>query len=1054
MKPIKLTMSAFGPYAKEQVIDFTELNQQRLFLITGPTGAGKTTIFDGISYALYGESSGSGEMRTTDTLRSHFASPEDLTEVTLEFVLKSKRYVVSRKPKQYRNKARGEGQTEQKPEASLMIYSSLNPDDDEPQVVTGIGEVSDKIEQIMGVNSEQFKQIMMIPQGEFRKLLVAGSADREKVLNQLFDTAIYGLIQKQLDLKSKSCITALDELTKKKGYIINKVIPSDDEAHILNMAISNQPIDIEQVLTGLSHLTKTDTEKIGVLNSQLSEKVGELKSVFEKKSKADNMNQLIEAHEGYEKALTTALEQKDIYETEAIVIELAQKAEAIKPIENQLIQQKKIAEEKTAELGRINLELEETRSAYKKYQTQLESANSPENQKVLNDLKQTIMKYEDLIEKVELLADLNDQKYKKEVLIKQYEEGRNLAGEQLLKIKETQKAKKTSLELMADIDKKLNGLLIRIGEQKSIVESFRQVNDAIIETEKYEVILQEEKDILTQKDTAYKKADQELKQLQHDYYLNQAAILAKELVIQEPCPVCGSLDHPNPAKASTVLISKEAIDRGEEKRHIAMEAVSSASTRYEKTKERVSILEQEIEKSLTKLTTQDIVKEVISREIVSKLFDEQQGIFIELQEEAAICRKDLEQRASTEEAIRNLEQEILAVEEQLEKSQIEETKITSEHQLLLGQIQGLEKDIPVLLRNPSTLRDEIYDRKGQLENLENGFKSLQENVNHYHGLVIKLETMRNGLSQDIKHLEDDIKTVSIEFTDRIKKEGFESPEDYHHAKRERNDRLALEERQKSYQQRLVQLKQTITDSQARIQGRSYEDVAHYQESIIEIEKEQQALQERINIHKNRINNNDHVTKELKAIKVDMKAIEADYAVVGKISQVANGTYKYKITFERYVLAQILNDITNAATTRLLKMTAGRFLLRRAIDIRDGRKASGLDLEVFDQNTGQARPVTSLSGGEMFKASLSMALGLSDVVQSYSGGVQLDTMFIDEGFGTLDSESLDQAITCLIDLQKMGRTIGIISHVPELKERISAQLQVEMSNVGSKAKFVV
>ena len=1057
MKPIKLTMTAFGPYAKEQVIDFNELKDSRLFLITGPTGAGKTTIFDAISYALYGESS--GDLRTAEGLRSHFAEPEIITKVTLEFALRGKRYYIERIPKQLKKKLRGEGYTEQQPTVELLIYDNIQESTKPSKVITRGKEVDKYIETIIGLNSEQFKQIMMLPQGEFRKLLTASSQEREQVMKQLFDTQIYGIIQKKLDEENKECQRKLNELKLKKQAIIEKVKESDDEEHLLNQSIRCEYINIDNVLEGIKLLSIEDENKASEIHNQITIKEKALKETIEKKTNAQQINELINKREEIIIQLEKLMLEEGKHKEEQIEIDLANKALKIQPIQSRMIERQKEYEEKNKQYNTVIKQLNEAKIQQEKSEKLLQDETTPEKQANREELNKERIQLNNLIEKVERLTIINNQyaevEKKNNVIKNKLSENKQLLNDTI----EITEVKQNKKEELSQVEVEIGRVHFKLTEKQQVIKNLEDIKASIITLDKLKKDINTQKNKLDKKEEEYNISETNYKQLQIDYHLNQAALLAKDLEIGQPCPVCGSVEHPMLAQSITRIVKNEELEEAEKVRNNnqnnylkELEKFNDLNQRFQLSKEQLEKKIIDIDENLQKilidcLQTFDIAP--ISKNIECLEKDKEKLQKEEKKLEAAII-----ERQRIENEVKKLQEKKKQLESEKELILQEEKEAEKEASIMLGQIDTLAKDVPEKYRNKKILKQKIEEISKKINSEEKLIKQLQSKHEQSKQDVVKLEAMLQTIIESIKELEQLALTAKQDFEQAVKNYGFETIKHYQISLKTQQEIEQLVLIIKNYEKHILQIKQSLEDLNAQVNNHKYQELNIFDSIILEIEKELQRLQASLNTITNRNTDNNRTYEELNKIKIVSQTIEEKYAVIGSIASVANGRNAKNISFERYVLAYLLKDIIDAANLRLEKMTNGRYLLRRLESVEDYRKQSGLDLEVFDYYTGKARNVKTLSGGETFKASLSMALGLSDVVQSYSGGVQLDTMFIDEGFGTLDPESLDQAIDCLIDLQKMGRIIGIISHVPELKERVETRLEIEMSTLGSKAKFVV
>ncbi|MBL4933615.1 AAA family ATPase [Clostridium paridis] len=1036
MRPLKLTISAFGPYASKEVIDFNVLEGRNIFLITGPTGAGKTTIFDAISYALYGEASGTS--RTIDNLRSDFAKEEDITYVELEFSLRGKVYYVKRVPVQPKKRTT----------SAELIY----PDG---SIVTGATNVTKEVIELIRIDKNQFRQIVMLPQGEFRKLLESESKEREKIFREIFGTEEFNRIQFLLNIKKKELEEELKAINERRATNLRNINPGEDI--FLKEKIKEKELNITEILGLLDTLLvldKESLEKISQDKNNINEKLNNLR---EKYIKAQEGNLKLREKENLIKEKEVLENQKEEIVNIEKKVSLAKKALEVSFIEKDRNQKKeklaKLKEELILNTNRVKdgeieltnaakvLEIEEKKEENKKVM-QEKVAN-------LNSIKEKIVAYG---EKKKELQSLNI----------------NLAKE-----KEENEALKKKLDLnnaeILKIDEELKEALKAETLKERLESKYREINNSLKEVrelysaEDKVTKLLEEHNILAKEyskvEEEYKKSKNRYDMLDEAYKKGQAGLLASVLIEGEPCPVCGSTDHPKKAIIHEGVPSEKELKESKE----SLELINNR-------------LKEKLNKTTVVFTSIKEQRENIEgkKQNLKALFKE--GIWnlegTEALKEIAVIGKELAKEA------KNLEEKLKEVKlkisnkEKLEKGQTllsEEVEKLKKKQgeresiilNLFGRIQGeeklvksIEEEIPEELRSLESLNKSINRLNIEIDNIDKEIKSAREKVT---SLKAKLSAANEGLVLKQKQIEDtdkELKEVISEFENKLKENRFLSEEEYRECFIAEETINSLEEKIKIYYQNIKSLSDRLNKSIEECKGLKLEDLEVLNEIIEEEKKVQEDIFNNEKELYTRISNNEAILERVKAINLQCEKEESKYNIVGEIARVANGDNRQRITFERYVLAAYFDDIIKASNLRLTKMTGDRYLLKRKEEKGKGRKQEGLELEVFDNYTGKARHVKTLSGGESFKASLSLALGLADVVQSYAGGVTVDTMFVDEGFGTLDPESLDNAINCLIELQHNGRLVGIISHVPELKERIDARLEITPAKEGSKAGFKI
>lgn len=884
MKPLKIKISAFGPYKNCIDIDFEKLGKSGIFLITGDTGAGKTTIFDSISFALFGEVSGSN--RPVPSVRSDFADNDTETFVELEFTHKNKKYKIRRNPAYERTKKRGEGTTKTSADASLEY---------DDKVISGTKNVDIKIEEILGINSKQFKQISMLAQGEFLKILFAESKDRTEIFRRIFDTDIYNQIAKRLADKTRIAKAELEQLKDYFAINSSNIVWKDGIQSVQPKDVNE--LFIQEILEKLQQEIKINSEQFGKCQEQIGKQSDENskmeKEIMAQKDKNDKIDRCQKLQD----------ERKVLQE----------KQEDIK--------QKEILIQKSQEIINKILPKEDKKKELEKEISQ--------KQKVLQDIS----------EKIELGK-------KKEEKFKQILELIEIIKVQFQKYSEL-KDVKTELE---DKIKKLQ-VIIKEQENKKIASENAQKLEA-----------------------EWEKLSTEVLEKEKEFFREQAGILAEKLKENEPCPVCGSLHHPNLAIKSKSVLTKEELDNLKEKEEKSRKILTDATNKVTEINSKIETLIKEFgEKPDVELYNKKYAE--ISEEL-EKAYNQLNDNY------KKIMLKDI--------VIESFEYDIFK-----EKITNKISKEREEFLKLQTQQEENKKQIDELLQKKEKAQNDYQNTLKELgfENEEQYKKSVLNN------LQIEI------FSKEIEKYKTDV-TINATKLEEIQKEikGFEK-----------------------------------VDLTAKIQE------FNNKKQELENMRRQQMEYHRIFENNNRI----LVDLQTNSKKLDSKIKE--FTMVEDLSKIANGTVygKRRIEFEQFVQASYFDMVIIEANKRLLKMTDNRFLLVRKESSERVSDKIGLELEVIDNYNGKRRDVKSLSGGEAFKAALSLALGLSDVIQSYSGGIVVDTMFIDEGFGSLDTESREQAINTLNQLTDNHKLIGIISHVTELKERIDKKVIVTKSTEGSK-----
>ena len=1038
MRPIKLTISAFGPYASKQVIDFEELKGRNIFVISGKTGAGKTTIFDAISYALYGEAS--GESRETDSLRSHFADDNTETYVELEFELRGEKYTVNRVPKQKKKKARGEGYTEKSADATLTL-----PDG---KVITKVKNVTDKIIEILGITREQFKQIVMLAQGEFKKLLLADSVEREGIFRKIFNT--YDFEKIQAELKDKAANLSKNRTKSKHEMEINlKNIKGEHDIVI------DEYVDFPLVIEKLKDLLERDNNIYKTLNEEGKEVDNKLQVKNQERAIIETNNNLLKEKEIITKALEELLSKEDEYKNKSKTIIDGKNAKEVKYIEDKLIEttKKLTKREEDYNLSLKNIDSLKLKQEEANKLLQIEESKECDREKLsveinnLNKLEEKIIELDSLNNKVMHLKQ-SAENSKLQIINnkKETEELKKSKEEKELQLKDIATLETKKVELESDIKAK-NKTLDEVRELFKVIRSFQNTyiehNNKAKEYKEFEV--------------EYKKVKENYEKMDDLYKKEQAGILASKLQENEPCPVCGSTNHPNKATIKENLkiptkeelkVAKENLDKLEkenlEKINNLTTLNSNKTTYLEQVNNHLSMLSAtlNIDKTFNSETAK-VVKNLGTelKSVIDKLKDELLKVIDKISLKEKI-EKELNLITTT---INEREQSLIKLEEC-------EKNYTTELTQNITKIDEYKKEIPENITDLKTLNNLIEVKTKELNISKEKLAKLRlENEN----LAKKLEgenSTSKEINKSIEELKLEIANNKANFNEAIKEQGFDNIQTYEDAKLQISMVESLEKEVENYNSELKLTKAKQEDIINKTKDIVFMDITTIDEEIRSIQNNKKELESKLRELHAIIVGNKTILKNVENLNIEFKEIEEEYKVVGELADLANGKKAPYISFERYILASYFEDIIEAANIRLEKMTGDRFSLIRKTSKSKGAGQKGLELEIYDNYTDSSRDVSSLSGGESFKASLSLALGLSDIVQSNAGGVSLDTMFVDEGFGTLDPQSLDNAIDSLLELQRGGRLVGIISHVEELKERIDAKLEVTSTSKGSKVEF--
>ena len=1046
MRPVKLIMSAFGPYAEEECIDFTKLSDRNIFVITGPTGAGKTTIFDAICYALYGQASGSD--RKQDQLRSDFAEDKVLTYVELEFEINNEKYYIKRMPSQRKIKERGTGFTEQKADAEFKSFK-------DNKIVTGINEVDKKVNDVLGINYRQFKQLVMLPQGEFKQLLLADSKDKGEILGKIFDTDIYLKFQNKLEEKAKKVFIEVDNYKKAKNTNIQNINYSTND--YLKELVSQAAINNIAVEKELSAFISKDKELKSTLNIELKklEKAGD---EFQKKfTLGEQLNSKFEVKKKIEEEINVLNEQKNMIEEIENKVTLARSADKL------------IGYEKSYELAIENknkrqIDFEAAKDEIERYKViyiceekklSQEKAKEEVREKLSNDIAinkglfQKVNEYENSLNELkETEATLSKLVFNKNSKKTEVEKLKNNLKETKLKMEKIKNASVEALEIKVELDKKaaLQKQLVKLLPHLSTLDDIRK---------EYQAVLNQNR-ILTK---YFEEEKNKSENLQKSFLDGFAGRLALELKGSEPCPVCGSLTHPKPSKMHSGIPSEKELKIQEEKVKEEENKLKENSNRLAELKAEGNAKKSMVDSLKLELMEQleDDIK-ILEKEKLTQYIKAKEReinlLITDLEIKYGIANKNKQEFLNLTEKQEEYSNKIEAEEKALEIFDEQYTKLFAEVQSESKIIDTLEKEISPEIRSKALLSKKIEDMEIQLNELQEKLKISEESYNNskikYNNSLNNKEIRENELKDSIKQLE----ITEKEFHNKLNEFNFNSIEQYLSSKLKDDTAHKYESIIKEHHEKFKSSTDRFMEISEQLQGKVKVDLDGLTNEINKNKAFKDEISKNISEIYSRIEQNEKIIKNINTLNESIEKKEKEYGIVGELRNIANGKNSQKLTFERYVLSAFFDEIIVASNIRFSKMTNYRYEMNRIKDKGKGASQSGLEIEVFDNYTGRFRHIKTLSGGESFKASLSLALGLSDVVEAYAGGIRLETMFVDEGFGTLDSESLDNAIQCLIELQNSGRLVGIISHVEELKNRIDAKLLIEPFSKGSKTKFIV
>lgn len=926
MKPLKLTMSAFGSYAGKNVIDFTG-QQQGIFLITGDTGAGKTTIFDAITYALYNQTSG-GE-RNGNMMRSQYARPETETYVELEFLYRGQTYRVRRNPDYKITKTLKNGKIrEQKVPHSVELTLPDGTVFPEKKNATDA-----KIIEILGLTADQFSQIVMIAQGDFLKLLYTKSDERKMIFSKLFRTDIYWKIQENLRRKSMEMDERIQEndraFEQEKSRII--LLPESEEL----------PLDelVERLRERLKDALKEQNLRranVEELNKKIT-KYEEINKLFVSLEKIRQNGKELEARQAESKERRQQIEN-------------ARKADKVLVAEQQNLRQQQEVEQSAQAIAKMTETLANDQEMFETLKTQQQEAEAKQKREA---------------------ADIQKKMLALEQSFPSYEALQNARSEEQQAKKVWEDLGKTSEE---SFHKKEAGIAALKEQQKQ-----------------QEQVVEQTKKNWEQTSLGASESAKHYEHMYEAFLKEQAGILAENLSAGCPCPVCGSTVHPDPAKLSDHAVTELEVEQAKKTRAAAEEKRDLAYAAFEAEKTEKQKLAQAVEKEEADF--------VLAQTIAKQQRKEAEQNYVSLQKIAEQIREKLVYPSFAE--------------------------AKKQYAAMQKALAAAEQEIERKRQKVSELAEAMNTLKGQ---------KLAEEENQKTAKKLAAKTEK-------------------EYAKLLEKSGFVSEETYHLAILPERSRSKLEREEKEYESQCLRQQSEQKLLEKQVSGKTYTDTTELNEQL---KAEKQALKEaeKTYMELHTAYENDRSVLQNCAVYLEKgKKLESEDQVIKSLSKTANGRLSgsAKIDFETYIQRQYFKQIIHEANKRLLTMSNHQFILKLKEEANTGRKTNeGLDLSVYSLVTDSERDVKTLSGGESFLAALAMALGLSDIVERSAGAIHPDMMFIDEGFGSLDAQSRQQAIEVLGELAGDSRMVGIISHVTELKEQIDHKLVVSRTDKGSRA----
>lgn len=1024
MKPIRLSMTAFGPYRDLEVIDFTQLKEQQLFVISGPTGAGKTTIFDAICFALYGQASGE-DRSDISALRSDFADDSIPTTVELIFEIHQRRFRVLRQIPYV--KSGNKSKTLAKHELFELTEEGEIPYVDR-QMVT---EINRKIVELIGLTQVQFSQIVMLPQGEFRKFLTSDTENKETILRKIFNTDTFQEIVHRLkDRKDFTQQQLFQETERMDSWVkqISSRLPHRSSP--LFEALFVEVPNIYHVVEGLQNERAYYEQKMKQDELEYEKAVQRHEHLLSQYHAAKAVNEKwleLEQLQIEKNKLDDERKEMTVYEQRLLA---AERAVSLEEIELRLLESRTLLEQKLISHEKMTINLQ-------KANKQLEQATIQYEEEVANaSIRQNLI--EQLIVLKGYLPAVAHFHEKEQTLLSLQHELQKLERQWLTKEQEHEKAVRQFQETQQSFEQ----LDEQATRYEAVMEQWNIINEQFKKMSLKQQLAEQLIDIERQMkglQANYLQQQKETEQMEMEWFSNQAIQLAHSLQDGQPCPVCGSKEHPAPTiKANTSFFTKVQVDEAKAK-------LANSEVAYRTIIAKQQAVQEQYEAIVEEMTQLGIS---LSAE--------------ELEEQLHTITEEVNQLRSIREQLPEHKQRVVKQREIVESLQHQRLdaeraslKVKGTYDREAAVLNNIVTSVPETYRILANLQFTIQEMESKKQQLEQQWEQARLAFETAKEQVAVLTSTELHAATAVTEGRQHVESIEQRFHSALVDAGFEDEQAFVDARLELDERQKMKNVLMSYNNRLHLVKERMLRLASQLEGKTMTDLEAIEKEISELKVVYEEAYVQFMQSKEYVQIIHTIVQELTVGMKKTKQLEVTVGKITNLYEVLRGQNEEKLSFERYIQLEYLEHIIHAANERLREMSNGQFELVRSDRKESHGRQSGLGLDVYDAYTGMNRDVKTLSGGEKFNASLSLALGMADVIQSFQGSVSIDTMFIDEGFGSLDEESLMKAIDALIVLQRSGRMIGVISHVEELKAALPARLEVTKTKEGySETKFVI
>lgn len=1017
MRPLALTMQAFGPFAGREHVDFAMLGENPLFLIHGPTGAGKSSILDAICVALYGDSAG-GERRAAQ-MRSHHAPEELPTEVVFEFALGADRYRASRSPEQPRPSRRArDGYVTEPARAELSRWR----DGAWHALAARPADVDREVRRLLGLELEQFRQVVLLPQGRFREALNADSARREQILETLFATGIHRRLQEDLARQAASLRERHAQASGVTATLLSqRGVP---DAAALAAAIVEARAEVARLSTEQDRLARREADALAALDAaralaaRFEEHRAATSALDALVADADRARGLRERRDAGRRATAAGASYQRLVDGRTRLAAATTEAEAR---EASLAAARRAHDERHAAWQRLR---EEVAVADRRREERRQLTTIAQEQRELSELRRR---------EAQAASRLAEAGAARE------EQARRLAADELARGEAASRIEALSAEAAT------------VAVREAELERARRASEAAAALAAAQTDARAAERAFERARSNRERASSELASARaaHDrafgaWRAARAAALATTLVEGDPCPVCGSRSHPSPASDSADADGDdERLERAARALQEAQERDVESAGLFARAQSDLAVARSRVEERERRAAAE--------RPADDAGHESHDGRLARLEAGLLAARRAIDLLAAERRRLATLEAGLAEARTRLDALRSREQDAREVTVATRTMVQEREERIPARWRDPAALESRLAELDRSIAAHEAALAEADEAARTTSGKMAAAGAAAEAARRAAADARQACDAAQAAFERECAAAGFADERSFADAMLSASELAELDREVARHEQALAGARERLARAAAGIAGCEPPDIAAAERALGQARTELQALaaaRARVEL---RLEDDARLAARLEETAGAIARLEQEFALVGRLADMAGGRNERRLTFQRYVLATLLDDVLVQASVRLRAMSRGRYWLRRREEVGDKRSAQGLAIEVFDDDTGRPRPVTTLSGGEGFLAALALALGLSDVVGAHAGGVRLETLFVDEGFGSLDPEALDLAMRALLDLRAQGRCIGIISHVEELRRQVGIGIEVVAGAAGSRIR---